>query len=267
VDPSGHTPHGAPSSSDYYAVKAWARYAGIPWIIATYYAQGWGSYDPAQVAVAYVNASVSASDAGVTNALDRINHIADHMTNSMVGRDSHRGEIKWDYTRKLNYWGLVGGPNYDIVGMATAQEAGHRAAQAMSIFAMGTPGSLSNGPNWTYEGETYQFNLETPVNSRGDPYPTIVDPRTGNPIPFPRNPQRVDKALRVEYTMADRAAFIREWYARGYPTPAGGWGGDNVNIHHIRPIAFGGGNDFWNLVPVPTDFHRQVLNPWWAAYP
>ncbi|MCC7361265.1 MAG: HNH endonuclease, partial [Anaerolineales bacterium] len=101
--------------------------------------------------------------------------------------------------------------------------------------------------------------------SASGPYPTIIDPRTGQPIAAP--PQgltRVDPADRVSWTMDDRAAFIRQWHENGYAEPAGGWA--EYDIHHIIPREFGGSNDFDNLVPVLRNDHQQLLNPWWNSY-
>jgi RHS repeat-associated protein len=116
--------------------------------------------------------------------------------------------------------------------------------------------------NWDY-GQTVYV---PPTNSRHVPYPTIIDPRTNEPIPFPRNPQKVDdESLRVQWdSRSDRAEYIRQWHEMGYAEPAGGW--ELYDIHHILPREFGGSNDFWNLVPVLRQIHNEVLTPWWNAY-
>jgi hypothetical protein len=112
--------------------------------------------------------------------------------------------------------------------------------------------------------EQRALQLQSPSNS-GKPYPTVIDPRTGDPIPFPQNPQRVPKDQRVQWdSRTDRGAFITKWYDQGYSTPPGGWGA--YDIHHIDPKEFGGNNSFWNLVPVYRPDHQQQLTPWWNAY-
>jgi uncharacterized protein YukE len=103
------------------------------------------------------------------------------------------------------------------------------------------------------------------VNGAGKPYPTIRDPRTGEPIPFPTGPVKlVAKIDRVTWTTDDRAAFIAEWYRRGFKTPAGGW--KKYDIHHIRPREYGGTNDFDNLVPVERGLHQSEFNAFWRDY-
>ena len=108
-----------------------------------------------------------------------------------------------------------------------------------------------------------------PVNSKGNPYPSVIDPRTGELIPFPEGElQRIPPEDRVQWNSRLRNAFINEWVARGYPEPEGGW--ENYEIHHILPREFGGTNDFWNLVPVLQDIHRGPapygLNVWWNSF-
>jgi hypothetical protein len=97
-------------------------------------------------------------------------------------------------------------------------------------------------------------------------YPNVLDPRTGRSIPFPsgiRGP--VEQSLRVSWdSKANKAAFISEWYQRGYSTPTGGWG--NYDIHHILPQKFGGTNDFWNLVPVERGTHQELFNSFWREF-
>ena len=97
-------------------------------------------------------------------------------------------------------------------------------------------------------------------------YPSILDPRTAEPIPFPEgNLVRTDPTTRVSWTAKERAAFIKEWYDRGYATPPGGWGGDATAVHHIHPRALGGTNEFENLVPVsPTD--HKLFNDFWKTW-
>jgi RHS repeat-associated protein len=102
------------------------------------------------------------------------------------------------------------------------------------------------------------------LNRKGDFYPNIPDLRSGRQIPFPTGslkPIAPDK--RVPWGPKERAQFIKEWCERNYPTPRGGW--KEYDIHHIRPREFGGGNDFWNLTPVPRGSH-QTFNQYWRGY-
>lgn len=64
-------------------------------------------------------------------------------------------------------------------------------------------------------------------------------------------------AQRVSWDGKELGAFIKQWYDRGFSTPAGGWSG--YDIHHIRPRECGGTNDFDDLVPIPRDVHQQAI--------
>jgi hypothetical protein len=104
------------------------------------------------------------------------------------------------------------------------------------------------------------------INSKGEPYPNVIDPRTGEPIhPPPSDLQWVPPEERVPWGRSERSDYIQEWYELGYDTPAGGW--ENYDIHHIQPREYGGTNDFENLVPILRDTHQRELNPWWYHYP
>ena len=99
-----------------------------------------------------------------------------------------------------------------------------------------------------------------PVNQRGDPYPQVIDPRTGEPIPYP---QDAEWTLPEDRTLRDgdyRQNYIDEWRERGYPEPEGGW--SEYVIHHIDPLAYGGDNSFENGAPVTKDDH-ELFNDFW----
>jgi RHS repeat-associated protein len=104
------------------------------------------------------------------------------------------------------------------------------------------------------------------VNGAGRAYPRVLDPRTGEPIRAPESGLiKVPVADRAAWGAQERAAFIKEWYKRGYSTPEGGW--PKYDIHHITPREYGGTNDFNNLVPVLRGTHQQEFNAWWRDYP
>jgi hypothetical protein len=142
---------------------------------------------------------------------------------------------------------LAGGGCDDLAAAARAADEAADRAEAAVRAADGTADTV------------------TAVNRAGQAYPNVLDPRTGQPIPYPGpDLTKVPPAQRVTWTATDRAAFIKAWYDRGYPTPPGGW--SDYDIHHIRPREYGGSNDFDNLVPVPRTVHQQQLNPWWQGY-
>jgi hypothetical protein len=103
------------------------------------------------------------------------------------------------------------------------------------------------------------------LNSLGRAYPKVLDIRTGEPIPYPgEGLTKIPVEARVPWGASERAAFIKEWYNRGFSTPEGGW--SNYDIHHILPREYGGTNSFDNLVPVERSVHQNEFNPWWRGY-
>ena len=104
-----------------------------------------------------------------------------------------------------------------------------------------------------------------PVNRAGSAYPRVRNPGTGKLVPYPGDGLvKVPHAQRVPWTRADRGAYIKEWYDRGYSTPPGGW--DNYDIHHIKPREYGGTNAFENLVPLERTTQHAQFNSWWRDY-
>jgi RHS repeat-associated protein len=102
-------------------------------------------------------------------------------------------------------------------------------------------------------------------NVPSNPYPKVIDPRTGDFIPEPPEGLKpIPHNQRVLWGKQQRAAYIREWYDRGYPIPDGGW--ENYDLHHIIPREYGGTNDFWNIVPIERKIHQQQFNLWWNSY-
>ncbi|HZU67411.1 MAG TPA: HNH endonuclease signature motif containing protein, partial [Ktedonobacteraceae bacterium] len=106
---------------------------------------------------------------------------------------------------------------------------------------------------------------QPPVNSKGEPYPTVIDPRTFQPIPFPDDLVKTEPENRVDWGSEQRGNFIKEWIEQGYPD-YGKEGWKMFDIHHIKPREWGGTNDFWNLVPIDRFWHNRVVTPWWDAY-
>lgn len=123
-------------------------------------------------------------------------------------------------------------------------------------------------------------NSEPVKNSKGVPYPEVIDIRTGKNMEFPANVgSRIPKDQRVPWFRNKKEAdlhrnnssdilckkdYIDEWYKRGYSDPPEDW--KNYEIHHIKPREFGGSASFENLVPVLINVHRSIVSPWGASY-
>ncbi|NEP10648.1 MAG: HNH endonuclease [Symploca sp. SIO2C1] len=103
------------------------------------------------------------------------------------------------------------------------------------------------------------------VNRIGKAYPSVVDPRTMQLIPFPKgNLVKIPRSKRVSWGLKERGQYIAQWYRQGYPDPPEGW--KEYDIHHIKPREFGGSNEFENLVPVLRKVHQEQFNAFWRDW-
>lgn len=112
------------------------------------------------------------------------------------------------------------------------------------------------------DGKIYQRTDFAPVfrpyNDRGASYPLIQPTRSDMAIvPFPMDPPYVERVPRVS-TFADELRKI--YVAKNWtipPSPA---------AHHIKPLAWGGGNDpSINGVFLGPTTHQQFTT-WWASF-
>lgn len=174
--------------------------------------------------------------------------------------------IKWTWTKALVY--LVGG---GMLGLADG--GGVLAALSCMEGEVGgcaeTAINLGTGPLIGRLGRHLPIpssaTARVAVNRAGRAYPDVIDPRTGSAIPHPGSGlHRVPVSERVPWGAQERGAYIKQWYDRGFDTPAGGW--SDYDIHHITPREYGGSNAFDNLVPVPRSVHQQEFNAWWRDY-
>lgn len=122
---------------------------------------------------------------------------------------------------------------------------------------------LTMGMSFAGDAPVRGFDEEgIPLNKLGMRYPRVLDPRTGKIIPFPDGELvKIPEGQRTEWDFEKRQAYIREWQARGYPRPPSNWIGV-PHIHHIKPLAHGGTNDFWNLVPLDPEVHKEFTKYW-----
>jgi len=99
------------------------------------------------------------------------------------------------------------------------------------------------------------------VNNRGMPYPEVDVPGYGK-VPFPDQPYTPNNSpsRAQEFTKAFKDTYKKWWINQGYTWPNG-----EVNIHHIKPLQFGGENIFENLVPLTRPQHDLFTN-WWRYF-
>jgi hypothetical protein len=100
-----------------------------------------------------------------------------------------------------------------------------------------------------------------PINSKGDLYPQ-VDVEGFGQVPFPKDPFEPNNSriLRQDFTKELKGQFQEWWISKGRPWPEG-----EINIHHIKPLSFGGDNSFDNLIPLSRSDHQLFTN-WWRNF-
>ena len=73
----------------------------------------------------------------------------------------------------------------------------------------------------------------------------------------------VAAANRDSWTTSQRTQY-RTWYEKTYNNGnAMDW--TDIQIHHIKPLKYGGKSVNSNLIPLPKTIHTQ-FNTWWAQY-
>ena len=112
-----------------------------------------------------------------------------------------------------------------------------------------------------FDEQSYQL-----MNKKGLKYPSYTDSFSGMVMFEPQTDWIKDKSGNPTCGLSntDRAKYIA-WYEAKYKSKRD-WSGSVTQIHHIRPCAYGGTNDYSNLIPLPTAFHQQVVTPWWANF-
>jgi hypothetical protein len=98
-------------------------------------------------------------------------------------------------------------------------------------------------------------------NKKGVRYPSYKDPISKKVMTIPSSavwpevpkPDRTKRQGRSKYT---------KWYDSTYKPLI--W--REYEVHHIKPLAYGGSNDKRNLIPLKRSYHRSVVTPWWNAY-
>jgi hypothetical protein len=147
--------------------------------------------------------------------------------------------------------------NYDPADARSLLKTGAGYEQdAVELVAFGGEAKLVDGTGAAAGSDAVLFNRA------GREYPSVLNPGTGKPIPFPSGKlEKVAVSDRVPWGAQERGDFIKQWYKRGYSTPPGGW--SEYDIHHVLPREYGGTNAFENLVPVERDTHQSEFNAWW----
>lgn len=97
------------------------------------------------------------------------------------------------------------------------------------------------------------------LNKQGVKYPSHKEIYTG------RIPEKPSTSLKKNQKPRDpsfRSNYI-SWFEKKYPKANVNWG--NYEIHHIRPLLYGGSNDVSNGIALTKSQHNDYTS-WWKNY-
>jgi hypothetical protein len=102
-----------------------------------------------------------------------------------------------------------------------------------------------------------------PLNKNKVPYPEVKVKGYGE-VKFPKGKliKTDPQPLRDAFTKKLKIGFRTWWHKKygWYPNP------DIYDLHHIHPLAWGGTNDFSNLVPLNRFTQHKLLTGCWASF-
>lgn len=99
------------------------------------------------------------------------------------------------------------------------------------------------------------------LNKKGVLYPVFKDPKSKKVMSEPASTTWTKKYYPEAWTTAKRNNY-KKWYEPKYGKLT--W--TDYEVHHIRPRVYYGSNDYSNLIPLKTSYHRGIVSPWWTNY-
>lgn len=124
------------------------------------------------------------------------------------------------------------------------------------LWKVKVDGSLEGTP-FTYS--TYEFLF----NKKGVEYPKYTDPISNKLMSVPPVGWTKVSNPVAALTTTERNNF-KKWYETTYNSGKTlDW--SNVEVHHVKPRAYGGTHSYGNLMPLEKTFHSTVTT-WWANY-
>lgn len=102
-------------------------------------------------------------------------------------------------------------------------------------------------------------------NKLGNRYPSYTDSRSKKSVTVPESAvwPVVAAANRDSWTTSQRTQY-RTWYEKTYNN-GNSMDWTDIQIHHIKPLKYGGKSVNSNLIPLPKATHTQFTT-WWAQY-
>lgn len=101
----------------------------------------------------------------------------------------------------------------------------------------------------------------TLVNKKAVMYPLIYNADSKQYLPPPARAD-LPRGQKHKRDSTYRKRYIDN-YEKTYGKPPWDW--NDMQVHHIIPLAWGGNNELYNLYGLPTEIHKKVTN-WWRSY-
>jgi hypothetical protein len=99
------------------------------------------------------------------------------------------------------------------------------------------------------------------LNKKGVPYPIYKDSKSKKVMSEPSSTTWTKKYYPETWTTSKRTKYL-DWYESKY----GKITRSEYEVHHIRPRVYYGSNDYSNLIPLKSSYHRKTVSPWWTNY-
>jgi len=181
------------------------------------------------------------------------------------------GQVNALITEHEISWGIFDGADFNVTCRLLQDGKEVASSTNSGLHVLLSASTNQKTSYWTVEikgtfGDQNVSYTTDPIlfNKAAVRYPTYFDFRSGK-VAFepPTDLVKVPVSERVKWTTSDRNKY-RKWYENTYN---GGkemdWSG--IEIHHIIPLAYGGTNDYSNLIPLPKAKHQE-FSRWWDNY-
>jgi len=160
-------------------------------------------------------------------------------------------------TTSSNVSTLVGSVSTTNVGSASAPTKYTYSQTATYYYKVKVSGTI--------DGQSFSYSTNASLwNKKAVKYPSYTDAASGLSVSKPSSTiwSKVSSPVPA-LTTTQRNAY-RSYYETTYLNgEAKDW--TNIEIHHIRPRAYGGTHSYSNLIPLPKAMHNKFTS-WWASY-
>ena len=202
---------------------------------------------------AYINVSLKGGNKAITASVWKVGEIGNHnLTITLYhGNTPTSLTTNNDLKKTTNNVGTIGNPTSVSSPVTKTQFWKAHVEGYMTLY-----------------GERKNVNYDTYIflhNKLGNRYPSYTDSRSKKSVTVPESAvwPVVAAANRDSWTTSQRSQY-RTWYEKTYNN-GNSMDWTDIQIHHIKPLKYGGKSVNSNLIPLPKATHTQFTT-WWAKY-